>query len=610
MSWQSGVAASFLGSFSGTLGTQLRISSLAQDVAGTARLLQACGWTFWLAGQGLGQVAILLAPASLTASVNFSGSLLSNALLAPLVLNEKLTRLHWLSVVLLVVGSGMVTSSSSHADQKYSYLQLCQLAHRPTFLTCASIISVLTVLCLCRALRKRALELLSFAYIFALIGAIDLLVTKFTLQLLRLVVVGKEEDTPAERIVSCFVTLTVTLHVGVFFCQVAAAYYRKALKSLPLFLGSGALMQVLLCGIFFDEFSQFGMRQQVSFSSGFLLVMLGMVATSVATTANFRDEVSSPESVVPELPDLEAAKDAVTTEPPARPTAPSNMTPSSHMHSAVITSGLLERSSSSMSSADLLLLGDIQRSALCFGGRYAAGRFSTSKISLHRRFASDNFLLMPLVENPVEGKWCHFFLFIRIWSFVKFNGALVGQQARLQERVSATLTPASDLFVQKQQDAPIDKRRLQGFFLLGVVQGVTSWLVYVSLFTRCFPLATRLVNLPLKEKLKDWPGLWQLGQQIVFDLAVYVPLVHFPVFYCVQGACHGESVSSSISRWQTNFWQDAAGGAMFWLPLDVLCFTVPMWLRMPIGYFTTFWYAALLSVFRGSELPAVVDERK
>ena len=52
-----------------------------------------------------------------------------------------------------------------------------------------------------------------------------------------------------------------------------------------------------------------------------------------------------------------------------------------------------------MSSADLLLLGDIQRSALCFGGRYAVGRVTTSKITLHRRFASDNFLLMPLASH-------------------------------------------------------------------------------------------------------------------------------------------------------------------------------------------------------------------
>ena len=422
MSWQSGVAASFLGSFSGTLGTQLRISSLTQEVTQKATLLQACGWTFWLAGQGLGQVAILLAPASLTASVNFSGSLLSNALLAPLVLNEKLTRLHWLSVVFLVAGSGMVTASSSHADQKFSYTELCQLAHRPTFMTCAAIASLLTVLLIGHAFRKRALELLSFAYLFALIGAIDLLVTKFTLQLLRLVVVGKSSDIPAEKTVSGFVTLTMCLHIGVFLCQVAAAYYRKALTSLPLFLGSGALMQVVVCGTFFNEFSSFGLHQQLSFSSGFLLVMVGMICTSVATSS-FREEVPASAPATPEMSGVENRESeqadviASVVDALSKPRATSTVTsPTSNAHSAVITSGLLERSSSSMSSADLLLLGDIQRSALCFGGRYAIGRASTSKMALHRRFASDNFLLMPLaasemptgllVKLMITG-WCH-----------------------------------------------------------------------------------------------------------------------------------------------------------------------------------------------------------
>ncbi|CAE7540186.1 unnamed protein product [Symbiodinium microadriaticum] len=399
MSWQSGVVASFLGSLTGTLGTQLRISSLTTEVTARAQFLAVCGWGFWGFGQLLGQVAILLAPASLTASVNFSGSLLSNAVLAPFVLNERLTKLHWLSMLLLVVGSGMVTSSSSHADQKYSYLQLCQLAHRPTFLTCAIAFAVLSLLLACHALKRRTLELLSFAYLFALIGAIDLLVTKFTLQLLRLVVVGKR-DAPAEGVVTFFTVMTLTLHVGVFGCQVAAAYYRKALTSLPLFLGSGALMQVIVCGTFFDEFHNFGLNQQLlSFGSGLLLVMTGMICTSVATSS-FREEVPASAPTTPEDPDMEAGKGTMAVQDvQTRPRTPSNVSPSSNRRSAVITSGLLERSSSSMSSADLLLLGDIQRSALCFGGRIAVGRVATSKISLHRRFASDNFLLMPLASH-------------------------------------------------------------------------------------------------------------------------------------------------------------------------------------------------------------------
>jgi len=392
MSWQGGVAASILGSFSGTLGTQLRISSLTQEGAQKARVRQAFGWTFWLAGQGLGQVAILLAPASLTACVNFSGSLLSNALLAPLVLNEQLTRLHLVSMLLLVLGSGMVTSSSEHADQLYTYAELCDLTWRPSFVSLAIGVAACTVLLIGQAFRKGAVELLSFAYFFALIGAVDLLVTKFTLQLLRVVVVSKTEDAPSEKVVSCFVAMTVFLHVCVFLCQVVAAYYREALLSLPLFLGSGALAQVVVCGTFFDEFGSFVFAQQFFFSGGILLVMAGMLCTSRAATSC---QDSLPEATEEEGKPIIDIIDKQTIRP-------SSLT----ADSAIITSGLLERSSSSMSSADLLLLGDIQKSALCFGGRYAMAGNLPSKMALRRQFASDNFLVLPLTasQTATEGR--------------------------------------------------------------------------------------------------------------------------------------------------------------------------------------------------------------
>ncbi|CAE8585078.1 unnamed protein product, partial [Polarella glacialis] len=57
---------------------------------------------------------------------------------------------------------------------------------------------------------------------------------------------------------------------------------------------------------------------------------------------------------------------------------------------AIISSGLLERSSSSLFSSDLFLVGEIQRSAMCFGGRYQLGKAVPNKASvgLQRRFES------------------------------------------------------------------------------------------------------------------------------------------------------------------------------------------------------------------------------
>ncbi|CAJ1446866.1 unnamed protein product, partial [Effrenium voratum] len=319
------------------------------------RCLQACGWGFWLVGQLLGQVAILLAPASLTACVTFSGSLLSNAVLAPVLLREQLTRMHGLSILLLGLGGFVVTSFSSHADQEYSWLQLRNFVKRPAFLCCAMTMIAVTTFLVGRALWNRFLDLLSFTYLFAVTGAVDLLVTKFTLQLLRLLVVVKtEQEEPAKKVVSTCIVMTLALHFGVFCFQVAAAYYRKALQSLPLFLGSGALMQVVVCGTFFDEFSSLEKHQKVFFSVGLALVMLGMVVTSMAGE-----------------------------EPQA--------------HLAAGSKGdrfesLLERGHGSISSADLLLLGDIQKSALCWvryeGLAFAAGSPRERKTRRSRLFAS------------------------------------------------------------------------------------------------------------------------------------------------------------------------------------------------------------------------------
>ncbi|CAJ1401130.1 unnamed protein product [Effrenium voratum] len=192
--------------------------------------------------------------------------------------------MHGLSILLLGLGGFVVTSFSSHADQEYSWLQLRNFVKRPAFLCCAMTMIAVTTFLVGRALWNRFLDLLSFTYLFAVTGAVDLLdVTKFTLQLLRLLVVVKtEQEEPAKKVVSTCIVMTLALHFGVFCFQVAAAYYRKALQSLPLFLGSGALMQVVVCGTFFDEFSSLEKHQKVFFSVGLALVMLGMVVTSMA----------------------------------------------------------------------------------------------------------------------------------------------------------------------------------------------------------------------------------------------------------------------------------------------------------------------------------------
>jgi len=368
--WQLGLCACLFGSFCGTLGGQLRMCSLA-FVGKTALLLQGGGWAFWIGGQGLNQVAILLAPATVAACVTFSSSLLCNALLAPWVLKERLSLMHGVGVLLLSLGGTAVTWASCGSDPFYTWPQLVELPGRPPFIALGTLAVGAALTLLFASARSGSLGLVSFAYLFALVGATDFLVTKFTLQLLRLQVV--EDDLsllPPSGITSVLSAVMIGLHVSVFGFQVLSVYYRKALQSVPLFLGSGAIMQISLCGVFFNEFN-FTPLQATVFFVGVCLVLSGLFVTSRAAPTEDSDIEDEEAEDVCGLPALSKSFESESI-------APSDASPTYKMTSSektmknggsipIISSGLLSRSNSSFSNVDLIFVGEIQRSTMCFG---------------------------------------------------------------------------------------------------------------------------------------------------------------------------------------------------------------------------------------------------
>mmetsp|Transcript_22865 Transcript_22865/g.64239 ORF Transcript_22865/g.64239 Transcript_22865/m.64239 type:complete len:462 (-) Transcript_22865:82-1467(-) len=379
--FEIGLCASILGSFCGTLGGQLRISSLA-CVGRVASCLQAWGWATWLLGQCLGQVAILFAPATVAACVTFSASLLSNALLAPLVLGETLTAMHGLGIALLSLGGTAVTWASSHGGGDVdSWASLRALPEQRDSIAAVGSVYLVALLLLARGAKHRHLDLLSFAYLFALCGSTDLLVTKFTLQLCRLqVIVDDPADLPSRPVVGACVALMMLMHVGTFGFQVASVYFRKALQSLPLFLGSGAIMQISLCGVFFRELN-FDTRQAVAFGAGLCLVILGLVVTSMAAPSHTEEEEDVEEEDKFEQPSddlmnlVSQVSEAVTSPRSYKLRSSAAGTPRSVSIDAgadnMPEQSRVERSSSTLSSADLLLVAEMQRGAVCFGGRRA-----------------------------------------------------------------------------------------------------------------------------------------------------------------------------------------------------------------------------------------------
>jgi len=280
--WEIGVLVAIFGCFAGTLGGQLRIASLTCSGDKTALFLQLFGWASWLCGQFMGQVAISLAPATLTACVTLCSSLLWNALLAPCVLRETLHVWHIIGIVLLTVGGSVVTVSSNHTNTAWNWKQLDSFAMSPNFVHVGSVCLVVAAAIAFYSFKLKELGRWGFAYFFALCGSVDLLVTKCALQLLRLSFFFPKADVPSNTVVVGFVCLMMILHGLTFVCQVRSAYYRNSLESLPLFLGSGALLQVGLCGCFFQEFNGFSHMRAFSFIIGFTLALAGMLVTTTA----------------------------------------------------------------------------------------------------------------------------------------------------------------------------------------------------------------------------------------------------------------------------------------------------------------------------------------
>mmetsp|Transcript_24534 Transcript_24534/g.37279 ORF Transcript_24534/g.37279 Transcript_24534/m.37279 type:complete len:109 (-) Transcript_24534:23-349(-) len=91
-----------------------------------------------------------------------------------------------------------------------------------------------------------------------------------------------------------FSLLTVMLHLAVLAFQVASTRYAEALQNQPLFLASGVMLQVALCGNFFNEFRSFSQVHTLAFLIGFVVMMLGLFITSRAGELGESDSCREP----------------------------------------------------------------------------------------------------------------------------------------------------------------------------------------------------------------------------------------------------------------------------------------------------------------------------
>ncbi|GBG30090.1 Hypothetical Protein FCC1311_063102 [Hondaea fermentalgiana] len=190
-----------------------------------------------------------------------------------------------------------------------------------------------------------------------------------------------------------------------------------------------------------------------------------------------------------------------------------------------------------------------------------------------------------------------------------------------QVTIATCKTSLADIIVQKRVEGAeqIDWRRNMLFIMFGgAYLGLFQWFVYVRLFQRLFPAMDTFCNQTMREKLKNKEGIRALLGQIALDFTFVQPFLYFPVFYSFKTlldtdpevqASLANRFSSAFAKWRANLFEDNFGMCAFWLPMDLIIYSVPIYLRLPLNHAVSFIWCCILSIFRGDDAPAVaIDE--
>jgi len=168
---------------------------------------------------------------------------------------------------------------------------------------------------------------------------------------------------------------------------------------------------------------------------------------------------------------------------------------------------------------------------------------------------------------------------------------------------------AADLVAQSVQGTnllSVDWRRTALFLSFGALySGAFQYLYQVNLFGRAFPEMEAFCQQAWAEKLRDGPGLRALAGQTGVDLAVFT-LCYLPSFYMLKAAIFSGSAEplvwaeSGLAAYREGLGKDGIDGLRCWLPADLICFSVPLYQRLPCRHFISFFWTMYLSFLRGS----------
>ena len=164
---------------------------------------------------------------------------------------------------------------------------------------------------------------------------------------------------------------------------------------------------------------------------------------------------------------------------------------------------------------------------------------------------------------------------------------------------------AVDLVVQKKVEGreSIDWRRTTVFTSFGLLfNGAWQYFLFVKMMPRLCPQAVSFARKPIREKLKDIPGLKQLALQNFVENGINNALIYYPLFYTLKEYIEGGAFEDGIKKYRKNMKDDLLAIWKVWVPAQFINFAFcPLWLRVPyVACLSCFW-TAFVSFTRGKK---------
>lgn len=179
--------------------------------------------------------------------------------------------------------------------------------------------------------------------------------------------------------------------------------------------------------------------------------------------------------------------------------------------------------------------------------------------------------------------------------------------------VATVKTSIADVLVQGMEGKDeIDWKRNAVFTAFGCFYlGAVQWFIYVTMFSRLCPNAIRFSNMPWAEKMKFRAGQIDLVKQTFLDNFVHYTFLYFPVFYTFKEMIQGEGagqargpieiLQTAMEKYKKNFLADNMAIWSLWIPMDMIIYAVPIWMRLPLNHGVSLLWTMILSYMRGGE---------